>query len=306
MAAKHKTLTRRRRDNILGTLFALSPLVGFCLFGLLPLVFSLVLSFGRLQSFDIMDIDFVGFDNYVRIFTQDKRFLKSIGNTFLYAILSVGISLVLSLLLSVLLNRKMAGKKIYRIILFIPYVCSVVAISTMWKWLFDYNYGIINDLMELLKLPRVDWLHNRATAMPVMILMSVWSGLGYNMILFTAALGSVNRSYYEAATLDGASKARMFFSITLPLISPTTFFLMVMGFIGALQSFANFQIMTPTGGPDDSTLTMVLRVYYVGFVEDAQVYGMGYASAMSWLVGLIVMAFSAVLFRLSRRWVHYD
>lgn len=306
MAAKRKTLTRRRRDNVLGTLFALSPLVGFCLFGLLPLVFSLVLSFGRLQSFDIMDIDFVGFDNYARIFTQDKRFLKSIGNTFLYAILSVGISLVLALLLSVLLNRKMAGKKIYRIILFIPYVCSVVAISTMWKWLFDYNYGIINDFMELIKLPRVDWLHNRSTAMPVMILMSVWSGLGYNMILFTAALGSVNRAYYEAATLDGASRARMFFSITLPLISPTTFFLMVMGFIGALQSFANFQIMTPTGGPDDSTLTMVLRVYYVGFVEDAQVYGMGYASAMSWLVGLIVMAFSAVLFRLSRRWVHYD
>lgn len=305
MTAKKK-FTNARRDNVLGTLFALSPLLGFGLFGLLPLVFSLVLSFGRLQSFDLLDLEFIGWENYVRIFTEDAKFIQSIGNTFVYSIVSVVLSLMLALGLSVLLNRNIRGKKWFRLILFVPYVCSVVAISTMWKWLFDYNYGIVNDIMSMLHLPRVNWMGEEATAMPLMILMSVWSGLGYNMILFTAALGSVNRSYYEAATLDGASKLRMFFSITLPLISPTTFFLLVMGFIGALQSFANFQVMTPGGGPGNTTLTMVFRVYNVAFVEDSYSYGMGYASAMSWLVGLIVMAFSAVLFKLSRRWVHYD
>lgn len=298
--------TRSRRDSVIGTLFALSPLVGFALFGLLPLLFSVVLSFGKLQSFDLTDIRFIGFDNYVRIFTEDRKFLQSIGNTFLYAIVSVFLSLVISLALAVLLNRKIKGKKIFRVILFIPYVCSVVAISMMWKWLFDYNYGILNDLMDLLSLPRVNWLNDRHTAMPIMILMSIWSGLGYNMILFTAALGNVNRTYYEAAELDGASRSAVFFKITLPLISPTTFFLLIMGFIGALQSFANFLVMTPSGGPDGSTWTMVLRVYYVGFVDSANVYGMGYASAMSWIVGVIVIIFTALNFYFSKRWVHYD
>lgn len=296
---------RKRRDGVIGVLFACTPLVGFALFGVLPLLFSLVLSFGELPSFDIADIKFVGFDNYVRIFTEDTRFLKSIFNTFYYAIFSVGLSLVISLLLSVLLNReKLKCKKAIRLILFIPYVCSIIATSTMWKWMFDYNYGVLNDIMEALRLPRVNWLGETATAMPVMILMSVWGGLGYNMILFTAALGSVNKAYYEAAELDGASRLKMFFSITLPLISPTTLFLLIMGFISALQSFANFQVMTPTGGPEYSTLTMVFRVYDTAFTDDT--YGMGYSAALGWLVGLIVMAFTAIMFRLSRRWVHYD
>lgn len=296
----------RKKDRLLGVLFACSPLVGFALFGLIPLAFSLVLSFGKLRSFDLTDLKFVGIENYVRIFTEDVNFLKSIGNTFVYAIVSVALTLVLSLALAGLLNRRIKFKKGFRLILFIPYVCSVVAISMMWKWLFDYNYGILNDVMVFFGQSRVNWLGERATAMPVIILMSVWSGLGYNMILFTAALGNVNNSYYEAALLDGASKPRMFFSITLPLISPTTFFLLVMGLIGALQSFANFQIMTPTGGPDGTTWTMVLRVYYVAFQEDPMTYGMGYAAAMSWIVGIIVMIFTALNFRFSKRWVHYD
>lgn len=293
---------RKYRGGWQGILFAMSPLVGFLLFGVIPMIFSLVLAFGDLPTFDIFDIEFCGFDNFARIF-QDTKFIKSIGNTFLYAALSVSISLVIGLGLSVLLNRIKRFRKLIRVILFMPYVCSVVATATMWKWVFDYNYGVLNDIVGFFGIDRVNWLGERSTAMPVMIVMSVWSGLGYNMILYTAALNSVNRNYYEAAELDGASKIKVFFKITLPLISPTTFFLLVMGFIGALQSFANFQIMTPTGGPEDSTLTMVLRVYYVAFIDES--YGMGYASAMSWVVGLIVMVFTAVFFKVSKRWVHY-
>ncbi len=296
----------KRRNNIIGVLFAMSPLVGFALFGILPLIFSIVLSFGNLPTYDLLDIEFCGLQNYIRIFTEDTEFWQSIGNTFFYAIVSVVGTVVISLLASVFLNNIKRGGKAIRIILFIPYVCSVVAISTMWKWLFDYNYGVLNDVVEFIGMERINWLGESSTAMPIMILMSIWSGLGYNMILYSAALNAVSRSYYEAAELDGASGIQKFFSITLPMISPTTFFVMVMGFVGALQSFANFQVMTPSGGPDGTTWTMVLRVWYVGFVEDSTLYGMGYASAMSWIVGGIVMIFTAVMFGMSRRWVNYD
>lgn len=296
----------KRRNNILGVLFAMSPLVGFALFGILPLIFSIVLSFGNLPTYDLLDIEFCGLQNYIRIFTEDKEFWQSIGNTFFYAIVSVVGTVVISLLASVFLNNIKHGGKAIRIILFIPYVCSVVAISTMWKWLFDYNYGVLNDVVEFIGMERVNWLGEASTAMPIMILMSIWSGLGYNMILYSASLNAVSRSYYEAAELDGANGIQKFFKITLPMISPTTFFVMVMGFVGALQSFANFQVMTPSGGPDGTTWTMVLRVWYVGFVEDSTLYGMGYASAMSWIVGGIVMIFTAIMFGMSRRWVNYD
>jgi len=296
----------KRRNNILGVLFAMSPLVGFALFGILPLIFSIVLSFGNLPTYDLLDIEFCGLQNYIRIFTEDKEFWQSIGNTFFYSIVSVVGTVVISLLASVFLNNIKHGGKAIRIILFIPYVCSVVAISTMWKWLFDYNYGVLNDVVEFIGMERVNWLGEASTAMPIMILMSIWSGLGYNMILYSASLNAVSRSYYEAAELDGANGIQKFFKITLPMISPTTFFVMVMGFVGALQSFANFQVMTPSGGPDGTTWTMVLRVWYVGFVEDSTLYGMGYASAMSWIVGGIVMIFTAIMFGMSRRWVNYD
>ncbi|MBQ2987378.1 MAG: sugar ABC transporter permease [Tyzzerella sp.] len=299
-------MKKKKRDNIFGVLFAMSPLVGFALFGVLPLIFSIVLSFGNLPTYNLLDIEFCGLDNYIRIFTEDAEFGQSIGNTFLYSFITVGGTVVISLIASLFLNKIKRGGKLIRIILFIPYVCSVVATSTMWKWLFDYNYGVLNDIVEFFGMTRVNWLGEAATAMPIMILMSIWGGLGYNMILYSAALNSVSRTYYEAAELDGAGSIKQFFSITLPMISPTTFFIMVMGFIGALQSFANFQVMTPSGGPDGTTWTMVFRVWYVAFVEDSYRYGMGYASAMSWIVGGIVMIFTAIMFGLSRRWVNYD
>ena len=296
----------RRKREVLGVLFACSPLVSFAVFGLIPMVVSLVLSFGKLSSFDLFDLEFVGFENYVRIFTEDTKFIKSIGNTFVYAFVSVVLSLAIALVLAIFMNREIYFKKGFRVILFIPYVCSAVALSTTWKWLLDYNFGIVNDFMSFLNIPRVDWLNNEATAMPAMIFMSVWGGLGYNMILYTAAVSAINRSYYEAAEIDGATDIRMFFSITVPLISPTTFYLLIMGFIGALQSFANFQIMTPTGGPNYSTLTMVFRVYNASFTEDPFTYGMGYGSALGWIVGIIVMIFTAINFKVSEKWVHYE
>ena len=297
---------RKILDNLQGILFASSPLIGFLLFGFIPLVISLILSFGKLRTFDLRDMQPVKFENYIRIFTEDDKFFKSVGNTFVYAFFTVFISIALSLVLASFLNRKIAFKKGFRMILFLPYICSAVAISTMWKWVFEYNYGILNTIMDFFHAERINWLGDVRTAMPVMIMTSVWGGLGFNMILYSAALSAINKSYYEAAMLDGASSLKVFFTITFPLVSPTTFYLAVMGFIGALQSFANFQIMTPNGGPENSTLTMVFRVWDIAFNLDKRTYGMGYAAAMSWLVGLIIMVFTAINFGLSKRWVHYD
>lgn len=295
-----KCSKRTLRDNVTGMLFAAPPVLGFLLFGCLPMILSLFLSFGELSSFNMFEIKLMGFQNYIKIFTEDIKFLKAIINTFVYSIFSVFITLAISLFLAVLLNRNVKGTKIFRVIIFIPYVCSLVAISTMWKWIFDYNYGVLNDVMDFFGLARIDWLNNPKTIMPCMIAMSVWSGLGYNIILFTAALGSINKNYYEAAQIDGASNIKIFFSITFPLISSTTFFLIVMGFIGSLQSLANFQIMLPTR-PEYS---MTFYVYYMAFEDFSN--GMGYASALGWLVGIIVMIFTFLNFKISKRWVYND
>lgn len=306
VALKKQKNRRKALENLQGILFASSPLVGFLLFGCIPLIISLILSFGKLRTFDLHDVEFIGFDNYVRIFTEDDKFIKSIGNTFVYAIFTVILSIAISLALATFLNRKIAFRSGFRMILFLPYICSAVAISTMWKWVFEYNYGILNTIMTALGGERINWLGDVRTAMPVMILTSVWGGLGFNMILYSAALSAINKSYYEAAMLDGAGNLRVFFTITFPLISPTTFYLAIMSFIGSLQSFANFQIMTPTGGPEESTLTMVFRVWDIAFNLDKRTYGMGYAAATSWIVGLIIMIFTAINFGLSKKWVYYD
>lgn len=293
------------KENIQGTLFASPPLIAFALFGLIPLLVSLVLSFCLVEyNFDGgVDLTFRGLDNYIEILTTDTRFLKSIGNTFFYAVIVVFLQIVLSLILSICLNTNIKFKKVIRTILFIPYVCSMVAISIMWKWIFDYNYGILNDILIALNLEPVNWLREESTAMLVIIVMSVWSGLGFNMILYSAALGSINKTYYEAAEIDGANKLQQFFYITLPQLKPISFYLIIMGFIGTLQSFANFQIMTPDGGPSDSTLTMGFRVYQVAMGYDANIpgWGMGYASAMGWIVGLIVMVFVVIYFYFNNR-----
>lgn len=300
-----KVMTNKRKENLQGTLFAAPPLIAFALFGLIPLLVSLVLSFCLVEyNYEGgVELTFLGLDNYIEILTNDTRFLKSIGNTFIYSFITVFLQIVLALILSICLNTKIRFKKAFRTILFIPYVCSMVAIAIMWKWVFDYNYGILNDILKSMNIAPINWLRESSTSMLVIIVMTVWSGLGFNMILYSAALGSINRTYYKAAEIDGANKLQQFWHITLPQLKPISFYLIIMGFIGSLQSFANFQIMTPDGGPDDSTLTMGFRVFQVAMGDDANVpgWGMGYASAMGWIVGLIVMVFVVIYFYFNNR-----
>ena len=169
----------------------------------------------------------------------------------------------------------------------------------------DGNFGIINDLLMKMGLEKVDWLNNPNTSFMIMIIMSVWGGLGYGTILYTAALSSVDKSLYEASEVDGASSFSKFLNITLPMISPTTFYILVMGMIGNLQAFANFQVMNPIG-KDGIIETMVYRVWWAAFEADLMQYGIGYASALGWVSGIIIIIFTVVLFKTQKYWVYYD
>lgn len=299
-------LTNKKRDQIAGISFVLLPIIGIFLFVGIPLIVSLVLSFGHLSSFDIFDIDFTNFgSNYVRIFLEDNKYIRAVINSFVYAIGTSLIQTILSLLLAYFLSKPIKCRTMFRVILFIPYVCSVVALSLMWKWMLDGNFGIINDYLMKLGLEKVDWLNNPKTSFGVIIAMSVWGGLGYGTILYTAALSSVDKTLYEASEVDGASSFHRFRHITLPMISPTTFYVLVMGMIGNLQAFANFQVMKPIGN-DGQIETMVYRVWWAAFEADFQQYGIGYASALGWVSGIIIILFTVVLFKTQKYWVHYE
>lgn len=309
-STENRTARKKRinKEGICGIFMAGIPLFGALIFTLIPLVFSLVLSFCSMKGFGIESIRFLGignlFGNYAYIF-KDNLFWKSVGNTF-YAALSLPLSMILALVLSVLLNADIPGKTFLRTIYFLPYVCSVVALTSMWRLVLDTNYGILNELLSSFGMEKMNWLSNEKTFMPVMILMGAWTSLGFNVILFSAALTGIPKTYYEAATIDGAGRFTQFFKITFPLISPTTFYLLVMGLIGALQEFTRFQaIGFGETGPNNAGLTMVFYLYQQGFVNN-YTYGMGYAAATSWIVAILILALTVVNFKVSKRWVHYD
>lgn len=297
-------LSSEARDQIDGLLFVALPIIGLSFFVGIPLIFSLVLSFGKLTTFEITDITFLGFENYARIFLEDKIFWASVGWSFLFAVSSSLLQTIFSLMIAYLLSKIKTGQTVIRIILFIPYVCSVVAISYVWNLLLDKNYGVFNDFLVKMGAETIDFLNDDRFSMLMMIVMSVWSGLGYGTILYSAALGGIDKTLYESADVAGASESQKFFKITLKSISPTTFYLLVMGMIGNLQAFANFQIMRPSF--DGTQIeTMVYHVWWAAF-EKTDSYGLGYASALGWITGIIIIIFTIIMFKLQKKWVHYE
>ncbi len=282
-----------------------APLVlGFAIFGVFPIILSFILSFAELHTYDIADVSFVGFRNFIFVF-KDERFLRAIANTLLFS-LNMPICMILSLVVAVLLNRIKILKKLFQTVYFLPYVLSGVAIATMWKWMLDTNYGIINDFVTMLGGSRVEWLTNEKYFMLSMIILSVWSGMCMNIIFFLSAIANVNPELYEAADMDGASSLTKFFKITLPIISPTTFYLFVTGVIGTLQSFVIFQVMGgTTAGPNESGMTIVFYLYNMAF-RDTISYGMGYASATAWILAIAIIILTVFNFILSGKWVYSD
>lgn len=300
-----KTRKRLGKEEVQSILYANIPLFGFCFFGLIPLLLSLYLCFNSFKGLRLHTAKFVEWENFSEIL-QDEMFWQSLGNT-AFVLVAAVVALLLSLVVSALIATNVRGAKGFKAIYFVPYVCSLVAITFMWKWIYDYNYGVLNTtLMDWgwIQEP-ISWLGSAEYYRTAMFVLLVWSSTGFNIILLTAALIGVPRELHEAAQIDGAGEFRRFFSITLPLISPTIFYLLIMGLIGALQEFTRFQVMTPDGGPEYQGMTVVFYLYRQLFNASGGS-DLGVASAMGWIIAVLISAVTILNFSLQRRWVNYD
>ncbi|MBW7456744.1 carbohydrate ABC transporter permease [Paenibacillus sepulcri] len=283
-----------------GYLFILPWLLGLVIFTLGPMIFSLVLSFSKWDVITgVESIQFVGWDNFKAIF-HDDLFYQSLKVTFIFALVSVPLFQIMSILVAVLLNMRSRGMKVFRLVFFMPSVIPAVAISMMWVMIFNPEYGILNQALAWFGIQGPAWLQDPSYALGALIVMGLW-GIGNTVIIYLSGLQGVPEDLYEAAELDGAGPFRRFFGITLPLISPTVFFNVIMGIIGGFQYFTQAFVMTE-GGPLNSTLFYNLYLYNKAFKE----FDMGYASALSWILFLIIMVFTMLVIRSSSLWVHYQ
>jgi len=294
----------RQRELIAALCFLLPNLIGFVIFMAGPLFTSLGISF--LEWNLLNPPTWLGLENYQHLL-QDDDFWLSLRATLYYMAGSVPLSIISALLLALALNQKIRGITIYRTLYFIPVVSSMIAVALMWRWMYNPTSGILNYMLDqiftTLHLPLTppDWLQSRVWAMPAIIFMSVWKGLGYNMVLFLAGLQGIPAHLYEAAEIDGATAWRKFWHITLPLLTPTTFFIVIISIIGSFQIFEQAYIMTQ-GGPARSTVTTVYYIYENGF----QWYQMGYASAVAWVLFALILLVTVIQWKYQDRWVFYE
>ncbi len=296
---KKKKSGQARSEELCGTIMGALPVVSCLVFSVVPMALALVMAFFRMRTpVSFAGAEFVWFGNFKEIFS-DANFGTALLNTLIYS-LTLPVSLIFALLIAAALNATVRGTGAFRVILFLPFICSSVAIVFVWKWLFDTNYGILNELLGV----RVGWLDSPWMFRISLIVMMVWAQTGYKVILISASLTSVNRAYYEAAELDGANVGQRFLHITVPAVSPTLFFLLVTGLVSILQLFSEVQVMDPTGGEsiDYAALTVVFYIYRQGFSYNA----MGAAAAASWILTLIALVLTVLNFKLSKLWVKYD
>jgi multiple sugar transport system permease protein len=287
-----------RREAIFGYLFIAPWLVGFLIWTLGPMVASLVLSFTEYKI--IAPPSFIGLQNYVAIFTNDPSFWDAIRVTLSYALFSVPVGLAVSLVIALLLNQRLPGIRIWRTIYYLPAVVSGVAVAMLWIWVFHSQFGILNLTLRMVGIKGPAWLGDPDWALWALILMSFWS-VGSGMIVLLAGLQGIPTELYEASSLDGASGWSRFANITLPMLSPVLFFGLVMGVISSFQYFTNAYIMT-MGGPGRATLFYNYYLYQVAFAY----FKMGYASALAWILFLIILVCTALIFRSSPYWVYYE
>jgi multiple sugar transport system permease protein len=268
---------------------------------MIPMLASIAYS---LLDYDLLkpasEIRFVGLKNFVRVLTGRELYDTGL-HTLTYVVLYVPLVLVVSLFQALLLNRDFHGKSFYRIIFYTPVITSWVAAAAVWKWLLNGQYGAFNQLLSLIGIDGPSWLNDKDWAMPGIVIAAVWKDCGYFALILLAALKAIDKTYYEAADIDGAGFWRKLLSITLPLISPTMFLLIVMLIIGSLQVFDSVFIMTG-GGPAGATTIFMERIYRYAF----KMYKMGMASAFSWVMFVLILMFTLVQFWLQKRWVNYD
>jgi len=276
----------------------LPAILGFFLWQVGPMIANFVISFTDWEVGS--SPQFIGFSNYQELFFDDFIFKKSMGVTFYFAIGSVIASGISAFIVALLLNQQIKFKSIFRALYFLPAIIPLVASSTVWMWLFNPNFGLLNYTLGLLGLPGSEWIYGEATAVPSLILMSVWS-MGQTMIIFLAGLQGIPRQLYEAVEIDGGGWWARFAHVTIPMMTPTLFFHIVMGLIGSFQAFVQPYLMTQ-GGPNYQTMFAVYYIYNNAFFYQR----MGYASAIATILFLIILVFTLLVFGTSSRWVYYE
>lgn len=296
-----------RQAERVGLTFAAPWIIGFLIFGVYPILASAYFSFCRYNI--VRPAQFIGLQNYKILFTEDPLFWKSLWNTFYLMALGLPLQLMVALFVALLLNARIKGQAIFRTLIFLPSVVPVVATAILWVWILNPEYGLINAVLSWYGIRGPGWLTDPHWSKPALILVMMWT-IGNAMIIFLASLQQVPQSLYEAAIVDGAGWWQRFRNITIPMISPVIFFNLVMGVIGSFQYFTHVYIMTSgispdyggrAGGPEFSTLVYALYLYQNAF----QFFRMGYASAMAWIMFIIVAVILIILFKTSK-WVYYE
>lgn len=294
------TLSRARRREALEGILYLSPwIIGFIVFVAGPLLASLYLSFTKYNV--LRPPQWIGLDNFVYAFNKDELFLPSIWRSFYYALLSVPLAMIGSLLVAILLNQKLIAPTVWRTLYFLPTLTPLIAAALLWRWMLNPDVGLVNYLLEQVGIQGPGWLSSIRWAIPSLVIMGLWNSIGGSrMIIFLAGLQDVPKELLESAEIDGAGSWAKFWNVTLPLITPTIFFNLVLGIIFALRTFEAAFIST-AGGPARATWFISLHIYQSAFVS----FDMGYASAMSWVFFVILFALTYLQFRLSGNWVFY-
>jgi multiple sugar transport system permease protein len=289
------------RRNLMHALVFIAPwIIGFILFTAYPILASLYYSF---TDHDVLTpSEFVGISNYRDLLTTDHLFFKAVTNTLYFALVSIPLNIVLGVSLALLLNLEVRGMSIYRTVFFLPSIVPQVASALLWAWILNPQFGLANSMLKAIGLPQLGWLSDPVWSKPSIVLMGLW-GVGGTMVIYLAALQDVPKELYEAADIDGANAWRKTWSITLPLITPTIFFNLVLGTISTFQAFTLVYVLTQgQGGPLDSTLVYGLLLYRNAF----SYLKMGYASAMAWLLFAFVVLITFIIFKSSGHWVFYQ
>ena len=287
-----------RRRDLAAYLFLLPGLIHFIVFVLFAVLASLGLSFTR---WDLLSRPvFIGVQNFVDM-VHDDLFWNALRVTFLYVLLSLPAGVVLALGLALAMNQKLRGISFFRACYFIPVVSSMVAVAMVWRWIYQPDFGLLNYLLSLVGITGPDWLGDDRLTMPSLAVLSIWKGLGFNMVLFLAGLQGIPRSLYEAAAIDGAGRWAQFRHVTWPLLTPTTFFVVVLGIIGSFQAFDQVVLMT-NGGPGDASRVYTFYLYTKAFRDHA----MGYAAALAWVLFAIIAAVTYVQIRFLGHRVNYE
>jgi multiple sugar transport system permease protein len=286
-----------RNRNFWGYLFITPQLIGLLAFWVIPLIFTFTMSTMKWDGFGAKE--FIGLDNFITTFT-DPDFQKAMINTIYYTVLTIPPQVILGLLIALALN-KVRGKTLYRLFFFMPVVTSSVSIGVIWMWILNGDFGILNQLLSFVGITGPKWLTDTNWVIPSISLLSVWWGVGFNMVIFLAGLQGISSSYYEAAEIDGANRFHKFTHITLPLLSSTTFLITTMAIIGSFQVFDQAYVMT-NGGPAKASYTLVFHIFDKAFIE----FKMGQSASAATVLFAIILGLTLIQFRASKRWVHYE